>query len=103
MIVTVFRSKAKPELKPEVLARLEKVGARMAELATAQPGFVSYKDFAAADGESVTVVEFDTLANVAAWREHPEHKAAQEWARAEVLTEYVVHVCEVVRTARFPR
>jgi hypothetical protein len=35
---------------------LEKLGARMYELATRMPGFISYKDFVAADGESVSLV-----------------------------------------------
>ncbi len=102
MIVTVFRSRARENLSPEVLARLEVFGKRMDELARAQPGFVSYKDFASADGETVTVVEFETHEQVVAWRKHPEHEAAQAWGRAEVFSEYVIHVCEVKRTARFP-
>ena len=103
MIVTVFRAKAKSDLSPEVLKRLEANGLRMEELAHAQPGFISHKDFTAADGESVTVVEFDTAEHVVAWREHPEHKAVQAWARAEVFTEYSIQVCEVLRSKRFPQ
>lgn len=101
MIVTVFRSRARPSLSPETLAKLGEVGTRMAELAPKQPGFISYKDFESADGEAVTVVEFDTLEHVAAWREQPEHKAAQQWARAEVFATYTIHVCEVLRTSHF--
>lgn len=102
MIVTVFRSRVKPGLSPEVFERVEAAGRRLAELAPQQPGFISYKDFAAEDGESVTIVEFETEQHVAAWREHPEHKAVQTWTRAEVFCEYTIHVCDVQRTTRFP-
>ena len=81
MIVTVFRARTKAGLPADVLKRLEAAGERMAELAPLQAGFISYKDFASPDGEAVTVVEFDTREHVAAWREHPEHKAVQTWAR----------------------
>jgi hypothetical protein len=42
-----------------------KIGLRMHELATRMPGFISYKDFAAADGETVTIVEFESEETVA--------------------------------------
>lgn len=101
MIITVFRARAREGLDAATLEQLETAGARMEELAAMQPGFISYKDFTAEDGESVTVVEFDTLENVARWHQHPEHRAVQEWARAAVFSEYVVHTCEVARSMRF--
>jgi heme-degrading monooxygenase HmoA len=94
MIVVVFRSR----LKDGVEAELEPLGARMYELASAMPGFISYKDFGAEDGEYVTIVEFETLEHVNAWRDHPEHKTAQERGRSEFFQEYTIHVAEVIRT-----
>ena len=101
--MTVFRSRVRPDADPEVLGRLEGLGARMHELATAMPGFVSYKDFASEDGETVTVVEFETHDQLAAWGAHPEHRAVQELGRDAVFAEYTVQVCEVRRVSRFPR
>ena len=49
MIVIVFRTLLKPEVNQETLAQL---GSRMYELASSMPGYISYKDFAAEDGES---------------------------------------------------
>ena len=102
MIVTVFRSRPRHDLSADVIAELTRIGTRMAELAPTMPGFVSYRDYAASDGESVTVVEFQTMEDALRWRNHPEHREAQEYGRAKVFSEYRVQVCEQVRESRFP-
>ena len=99
MILTVFRSRARPDAD---LALLEKIGVRMHELATRMPGFISYKDFASADGETVTIVEFESEETQRAWREHPEHREAQRLAREQVLAEYQLQIGTPGRTLRFP-
>jgi heme-degrading monooxygenase HmoA len=63
---------------------------------------VSYKDFVADDGESVSIVEFDTPEHLAAWREHPEHRKVQARAREALLSEFRVQVCRLERQATFP-
>ncbi len=98
MMVIVFRARA----RQEALAELEESGRLMADLATAMPGFVSYKDYVSGDGESVSIVEFDTPEHLAAWREHPEHRRVQLRARAALLEEYRVQVCRLERESRFP-
>ena len=98
MIVTVFRARVAEGVEEEI----ERVGARMYELASSMPGFLSYKDFVAEDGENVSIIEFDTLEHVTAWREHPEHREAQALGRSTFFTEFTIHVCEVVRTHRSP-
>lgn len=98
MVVVVFRARLKPKLDQAALAQL---GERMYELASSMPGFISYKDFAAEDGENVSVIEFDSLETLAAWRNHPEHKAAQERGRKEFFAEYRIQVCSPVRDYRF--
>ncbi len=99
MVVIVFRSRLRPGIDP---APLEPVGARMYELASAMPGFISYKDFAAPDGEAVSIVEFESLETLAEWRNHPEHLEAQRLAREQYFAEYQIHVCTPVRSYRFP-
>jgi len=79
MVMTVFRA----HVRAGADDALGKVGERMYELASAMPGFISYKDFAAEDGEIVSLIEFDSLESVAAWQAHPEHKAAQVRGRTE--------------------
>jgi hypothetical protein len=43
----------------------------MYSIAAAMPGYISYKDFAAEDGETVSIVESIRRNSLAAWREHP--------------------------------
>ena len=97
MVVIVFRARVRAHAELESLARL---GERMFVLASSMPGFVSYKDFAAQDGESVSIVEFESLETLAAWREHPEHKEAQQRGREEFFSEYRIQVCTPVRDYR---
>ncbi|MBK8908141.1 MAG: antibiotic biosynthesis monooxygenase [Rhodospirillales bacterium] len=99
MIVIVFRTRMRDDAD---LTEVETVGARMYELAANMPGFVSYKEFAAADGESLAFVEFRSLETLAAWRDHPEHREAQERGREAYFTSYHIQVCEIVRDYAFP-
>ena len=103
MVVVVFRSRVRPDLSAEVMAELQVRGARAAELAPTMPGFVSYKDFTSEDGETVTVVEFESHEQLVHWREHPEHRAVQEFGRRDVFAEYQIQVCDVARVSRFAR
>lgn len=98
MVVIVFRARLKSNADQEGLVKLSQ---RMYELASSMPGYVSYKDFGAEDGESVSIIEFESLEAVAAWREHPEHKQAQERGRTEFFSEYHIQVCTPVRDYRF--
>jgi heme-degrading monooxygenase HmoA len=77
------------------------VAARMYELVSRMPGFISYKDFGAEDGEYVSIVEFDSLEALGAWRNHPEHKLAQERGRKDFFAEYHIQVCTTVRDYSF--
>jgi heme-degrading monooxygenase HmoA len=98
MVVIVFRSRLRADAE---LSEVEAVGTRMYELAAAMPGFISYKDFQAADNETLSLVEFDTQEHLRAWRLHPEHVAAQEFGRAKVFESYEITVCTPVRRYGF--
>ena len=100
MIVVVFRARWRADSD---LKALEALGMRMYELAASMPGFIGYKDFTAADGESVSIVEFADAASLHAWREHPEHAAAQERGRLEFMDDYTIQVCTLERTSTFRR
>jgi heme-degrading monooxygenase HmoA len=65
------------------------------------PGFVSIKDFSAQDGESLALVEFDSLASVDAWKAHPEHLVAQRRGRKEFFADYRIQVCNLIRASEF--
>lgn len=99
MIVTVFRSRLNPETQDEYM----QWAVRMSELARTMPGYIAHKSFTAADGERVTIAEFDTEENMRAWSAHPEHVAAKRKGRASFYTEYDIKVCTVDRTHAFSR
>jgi heme-degrading monooxygenase HmoA len=98
MVIVVFRSRLRSDAD---LTALEALGARMYELGSAMPGFVSYKDFAAEDGETLTLVEFETDEQLLAWRNHPEHVEIQARGRAEFFSEYDITISESRRAYRF--
>ena len=98
MIVTVFRARVRADADMATMAAL---GERMHAIATAMPGFISYKDYSAEDGEAVTVVEFASEPELLAWRNHPEHRDAQERSRREFFSEYTIQVCRMERGYRF--
>lgn len=97
MVIIVFRSRIREGVEQE----LAQVGQRMYELASSMPGFISYKDFVAEDGENVSIVEFESIETLAAWREHPEHKVAQQRGREAFFAEYHIQVCTPVRDYAF--
>jgi heme-degrading monooxygenase HmoA len=45
---------------------------------------------------------FESAETLAAWREHPEHKAVQQRTRNEFFSEYRIQVCTPLRDYRFP-
>lgn len=69
----------------------------MSELVKSIAGYVSHKGFTAADGERVTIVEFDSEEGLRAWATHPEHVEAKKMGRHLFFSEYRVQVCNVVR------
>lgn len=98
MVVIVFRSRLREDAD---MAALETLGMEMAGIAASMPGFLSYKDFGAADGEQLTLVEFATEASLLAWRDHPAHQAAQERGRREFFADYQIQICAPLRAYRY--
>lgn len=98
MVVIVFRSRLKAGIEQEIF----EMGTRMYALAHAMPGFLSYREYAADDGENVTVVEFESHETLKAWREHPDHILAQAAGRERFFSEYRITVCDAVRDYHFP-
>ncbi|SFF74436.1 Heme-degrading monooxygenase HmoA [Novosphingobium sp. CF614] len=96
--MNVFRSRKRADMQAEAY-RAD--AARMAALATAQPGFVSYKSFSAEDGETVTISEWETEAHARAWARNPEHLAVQGRGRAEYYESYTVYSCDEPDVRRF--
>jgi heme-degrading monooxygenase HmoA len=98
MVVVIFRSRLKSGVEQEIT----ELGGRIYALGSAMPGFVSYREYSAADGESVAIVEFESLETLAAWRDHPEHREAQAAGRNKFFSQYRITVCEPLRDYSFP-
>ena len=99
MILTVFRSRVKPEAQEEYA----RWATRMSELARQMPGYVSHKGFVAEDGERVTIVEFESEQAQRAWSVYPEHVEAKKKGRASFYAEYRVQICTVQRDTAFSK
>jgi heme-degrading monooxygenase HmoA len=98
MILTVFRSR----LRDDNRERYDELAPRMSELARSMPGYRSHKVFVAADGERVTIVEFDDEASQQAWSHQADHVAAKQQGRESFYAEYRLQICHVVRESNFP-
>jgi len=90
MVVTIFRSRLNEKNQDEY----QSVAPDMLKLAQSMPGFISFKSFSSADGERVSIIEFETLEYLQAWRDHPEHQKVQKLGREHFYTEYQIQVCE---------
>lgn len=97
-VLTIFRSRLRPEHLDEYAACAE----RMRALAETMPGFVSIKTFVADDGERVSLVEFADRATHDAWRIHPEHREAMRLGRERFYADYRIQVVEPDRERVFP-
>ena len=93
MVVIVFRTRLRPGPQDEMGA----MWVELCELAASMPGYLSHKDFQAEDGEFVTIVEFNSLEELTAWREHARHRVAQQRGRDDWFSEYRIQVCTVER------
>jgi heme-degrading monooxygenase HmoA len=96
-ILTVFRNRLRADNADEYAA----LAPHILDLARSMPGFVDAKTFTAADGERVTVVTFADQETHNAWRDHPEHRAAQQRGIAEFYSEYSIQVATVTYDHRF--
>ncbi len=93
-VVTVFRSRLRPDAKAR---GYDETATRLESRARDMPGFVDFKTFSAPDGERVSIITFDTLEHQEAWRDDPEHRAAQARGREEFYAEYSISVCLLMR------
>jgi heme-degrading monooxygenase HmoA len=76
---------------------------RMVALAGDQPGFLGVDSVRDAGGNGITVSYWRDEAAIQAWKEHAEHKVAQERGNAAWYTAYELRVCRVERAYGGPR
>ena len=94
MILVVFRSRNRPDGDLEEYSRRSK---RLHELVEQHPGFISIESFETPDGEEVSLELFESDKLVKAWRDNPEHRETQRWAREHFYSWYSAQVSEVIR------
>ena len=94
-IVTVFRNRLRNGVENEYGA----LAPHIMDLARSMDGFVDAKTFGSPDGERVTVVTFSSREHHDAWRDHPEHRAAQRRGIDEFYESYSIQVAEVTYSA----
>ena len=99
MVVAIFRARIRPECAEEYYRNAE----AMSQIAKSMPGFISYKAFTAPDGERVSIHEWETAAQLRAWRMHPEHVAMQRIGRECFYEQYTLYVMDGPRESRFSR
>lgn len=98
-IVTVFRNR----LRRGAETAYGELAPRITELAHSMPGFVDAKTFSSPDGERVTIVTFDSREHHDAWRDHPEHRVAQQRGIDEFYETYSIQVAEITYSHLFSR
>ena len=100
MFIVVFRNRKRADIDA---AAYSADADRMEALARAQPGFVSFKSYAADDGEVIALSEWDSAEAARAWGDEPEHAAVQARGRGEYYRDYTLYTCDNPRTHAFDR
>lgn len=70
---------------------------RMLELAARQPGFLGAENARSADGFGITVSYWASLADIANWKAHAEHRIAQENGKSVWYEHYELRIAKVER------
>jgi heme-degrading monooxygenase HmoA len=94
VILVVFRSRNRPDGDVDEYQRRSK---RMHELVQQHPGFISIESFWTPDGDEVSLEYFEDDESVKAWRDNPEHRETQQWAREHFYSWYSSQASEVIR------
>jgi heme-degrading monooxygenase HmoA len=78
--------------------------ARMEEIVSSMPGYLSSEDFLSEDGSrDLSIVRFESVEALEAWRDHPEHLEAQRLAREMYFESYHIQVLTTLREYAFRR
>ena len=94
MVVVTFRNRFAPGIDQQEYG--QRVG-KLFEIVSAMPGFRGIRSYAAEDGEQLSLIEFESLESLAAWRDHAEHRIAQELGKQKYYAEYHLQICDLVR------
>ena len=87
MYLVVFRNRKRADISAEAYGA---DADRMEALARAQPGFVSFKSYAAEDGEVIALSEWASEDTARAWRRNADHASVQARGRSEYYETYTL-------------
>jgi heme-degrading monooxygenase HmoA len=100
MYLNVFRNRKRAGMDAGAYAADAE---RMEALARTQKGFIAYRSYAARDGETLSMSEWETEADARAWQRHAEHAVVQARGRSDYYESYTVYSCADVRVTHFDR
>ena len=80
MVICLFGITYRDDADFDLETRLTR---EMAEVASRMPGFISYKNYRADDGDEVGIIRFASRAALQAWRDNTAHRGA--WAQATLI------------------
>ena len=100
MFLVVFRNRKRADIDQ---ATYDAEAEAMEVLAAAQPGYLSFKSYAAEDGEGIALSEWSDEASARAWGKVAEHRATQQRGRDAYYQEYTLFACDNPRIHRFSR
>lgn len=95
MFAVIFEVEPAPEGRDRYLAMAAALRTELERV----PGFLSIERFESLThpGKLLSLSFWQDEASVKAWRENPEHRAAQALGRAGLFADYRLRVAEVVR------
>ena len=76
-VISLFRFRMR-DRTPAQRIEYSSTAERLLTLASAMPGFISFRHYTSDDDEMLAVVEFASAKALIAWREHPDHRKAQQ-------------------------
>lgn len=100
MFLVIFRNRKRAGIDA---AAYDAEAARMEQLASEQPGYLSFKSYTAEDGEVIAVSEWADQAAARAWGRQAEHLAAQARGRTDYYQSYTLYACADPRAHQFER
>ncbi|WP_137680777.1 antibiotic biosynthesis monooxygenase family protein [Aurantiacibacter suaedae] len=98
MYLVVFRNRKRADIDQ---AAYSAEAARMEAMARQQPGFLSFKSYAADDGEVIALSEWESEGAARNWGRVAEHRVAQARGREAYYADYTLFTCDNPRIHRF--
>lgn len=84
-------------VKPEMVEQEAQISAQLYEVLRAMPGFISGKEYTAADGESISILRFESDDALVQWRDEGEHGRYQQFTD-QYYESFWVEAAEIYRS-----